>query len=293
MVNKIVLVTGANSGIGYQTALALARQGYHVIIHGRNEQKVQIALAKIKEQSGNEELDTVVADLSLMSEVKRLANEIKGKYDHLDALINNAGSQMGKDQLVTSEGNEKTMAINVFAPLLLSESLLSLLEKSSDGRIVTVSSASYNQGTSDKYLDDIELENNYEFSRAYGLSKLYVLWIMWHLNDKLQKKGINNVTVNCMEPGSALTNLGSEAAAKRPAIWKFIYILWRPMMLDPAVPGETNAKLATTKEFYGLTGKFFDKKGRIEKENRQYYSKENEQKVWDYCMDIVRPYLKN
>lgn len=68
-----------------------------------------------------------------------------------------------------------------------------------------------------------------------------------------------------MEPGSALTSLGSEVAAKRPPIWKFIYILWRSMMMDPAVSGEINAKLATAKEFYGLTGKFFDKKGRTEK----------------------------
>lgn len=290
MDSKTILVTGSNSGIGYQTALILANQGHHVIIHGRNEQKVKTALSEIKKQSGNEKIDSIVADLSLMSEVTRLATELKEKYDHLDALVNNAGSQMGKERSVTIEGHEKTMAINTFAPLLLSESLLDLLEKSSDGRIVTVSSASYNQGTSDRYLDDIELANNYEFGRVYGLSKLYVLWLMWHLNDKLQERG-SKVTVNCMEPGSALTNLGSEAAANRPKIWKVIYALWRPMMVDPAIPGETNARLATGNEFHGLTGMFFDKNGRIEKENRKYYSKENEQKLWNYCMQILTPYL--
>ena len=92
---KTILVTGANSGIGYQTALALARQGYHVIMHGRNEQKVKKALEEIKEQSGNENIDSVIADLSLMAEVKKLAEKIKDRYDHLDGLINNAGTQMG------------------------------------------------------------------------------------------------------------------------------------------------------------------------------------------------------
>lgn len=155
---KNILVTGANSGIGYQTALTLAKQGHHVIIHGRNEQKVNIAVNEIREQSGNENIDSVIADLSLMTDVKQLADHIKGKYGYLDTLVNNAGSQMGKERLVTAEDHEKTMAINTFAPLLLSKLLLPLLTQSPDGRIITVSSASYNQGTSDQYLDDIELE---------------------------------------------------------------------------------------------------------------------------------------
>lgn len=289
---KTILVTGANSGIGYQTALTLAKQGHHVIIHGRNEQKVKTALAEIKEQSGNEAIDSVTADLSLMSEVKKLADHIKNKYDHLDTLINNAGSQMGKERIVTAEGHEKTMAINTFAPLLLSKSLLSLLTKSADGRIITVSSASYNQGTSDQYLDDIELEHSYAFGRAYGLSKLYVLWGMWHLNRELQEKGIKNVTVNCMEPGSALTHLGSEQAQSRPLWMKILLVLWLPMIRNPKIPGATNTWLATSNDVHGLTGMFFDSRGRIEKENRQYYSQENDQKLWDYCMKICEPFLK-
>lgn len=290
MKSKTILVTGANSGIGYQTALALAKQGHHVIIHGRNRQKVQVALDEIRKQSGNDNVDSVIADLSLMSEVKKLADEIKENYDHLDALVNNAGSQMGKDRVVTQEGHEKTMAINTFAPLLLSELFIGLLSKSDDGRIVTVSSASYNQGTSDKYLDDIELKNNYDFGKAYGLSKLYVLWLMWHLNKDIEDKGLN-ITVNCMEPGSALTNLGSESAADRSTMMKIMLFLWRPMMRAPAVAGGTNAYLATSDKVKGLSGKFFNSKGQIEKENRKYYSKENDQKLWDYCMNVLAPYL--
>lgn len=290
MNKRIILVTGANSGIGYQTALTLAKQGHHVIIHGRNRQKVQGAVAKIREETGNENIDSVIADLSLMSEVKRLADEITKNYDHLDALVNNAGSQMGKDRVVTQEGHEKTMAINTFAPLLLSELLIGLLSKSDDGRIVTVSSASYNQGTSDQYLDDIELKGNYEPGRAYGLSKLYVMWLMWHLNSEFQQKNLD-ITVNCMEPGSALTNLGSESAADRSTMMKIMLFLWRPMMRDPAIPGSTNAYLATSDKVKGLSGKFFDSKGRIEKENKKYYSQENEQKVWDYVINKVNPYL--
>lgn len=289
---KNILVTGANSGIGYQTALTLAKQGHHVIIHGRNEQKVNIAVNEIREQSGNENIDSVIADLSLMTDVKKLAEHIKEKYGYLDTLVNNAGSQMGKERLVTAEGHEKTMAINTFAPLLLSKLLLPLLTQSPDGRIITVSSASYNQGTSDQYLDDIELEHNYGFGRAYGLSKLYVLWLMWHLNNELQEKGIKNVTINCMEPGSALTKLGSEQAKNRPLWMKILIVLWLPMIRNPKTPGQTNAWLATSNEVRGLTGIFFDSKGRIQKENRKYYSSENDQRLWNYCMKVCEPFLK-
>lgn len=290
---KTILVTGANSGIGYQTALALARQGYHVIMHGRNEQKVKKALEEIKEQSGNENIDSVIADLSLMAEVKKLAEKIKDRYDHLDGLINNASTQMGNVRVETAEGHEKTMATNVFSPLLLTTLLIPLLSKSADGRIITVSSASYNQGTSDRYLDDIELKNNYEFSRAYGLSKLYVLWTMWHLENQLRQKGINNVTINCMEPGSAYSNLGSESLNQRPIWMKALVAVWEklPLTKDPKIPGTTNALLATSNEFRGLTGKFFDFEGRIEKENREYYSPQNDQRLWDYCMTICEPFL--
>jgi len=290
MNKRIILVTGANSGIGYQTALTLAKQGHHVIIHGRNRQKVQGVVAKIREETGNENIDSVIADLSLMSEVKKMTNEIAKNYDHLDTLINNAGSQMGKSRSETVEGHEKTIAVNTFAPLLLSILLSALLAKSPDGRIITVSSASYNQGTSDQYLDDIELKDNYEPGRAYGLSKLYVMWLMWHLNSEFQQKNLD-ITVNCMEPASALTNLGSEAAADRSTMMKILLVLWRPMMRDPAIPGKTNAYLATSADVKGLTDKFFDSKGRIEKENKKYYSQENEQKLWDYCMNVLAPYL--
>lgn len=290
MDKRTILVTGANSGIGFQTALALAQQGHQVILHGRNEQKVQEAAAKIRAETGNENIESIIADLSLMSEIKKMADEIKKNYDHLDTLINNAGSQMGKNRVETAEGHEKTMVINTFAPLLLSQLLSDLLAKSSDGRIVTVSSASYNQGTSDKFLDDIELKDNYEPGRAYGLSKLYVLWLMWHLNSEFQQKDLN-ITVNCMEPGSALTSLGSEAAADRSAFMKILMVLWRPMMRDPAIPGKTNAYLATSADLKGLTGKFFDSKGRIEKENKKYHSQENEQIVWDYVTNEINQYL--
>lgn len=290
MSKKIILITGSNSGIGYQTALTLAQQGHHVIIHGRNEQKVQTALKEIKEKSGNNEIDSIVADLSLMAEVKKMAEELKERYDYLDALVNNAGSQMGKDRVVTAEGHEKTMAINLYAPLLLSILLAELLNKSSDGRIVTVSSASYNQGTSDKYLEDIELKSDYTFTRAYGLSKLYVLWAMWHLNKHFQQNNVQ-VTVNCMEPASALTSLGSEVAEDRTFMMRVVLVLWRPMMKDPAIAGGTNARLAVSDEYHGLTGKFFDSEGKIQKEVRKYYTKENEQIVWDYCMDVFKPYV--
>src|SRR5699024_9674287 len=129
--------------------------------------------------------------------------EVKHKVDHLDVLYNNAGGQFGIEREVTKEGHEKTFAINMLAPFLLTKLLLPLLEKSDSARIVTQSSESYQQG-GEPLLDDVELENHYDFGKAYGLSKLYVWWLMREFDKQLKEKGVNNITVNSVEPGTAL-----------------------------------------------------------------------------------------
>ncbi len=94
MKNRIILVTGASSGIGKETAKTFAKQGHTVIIHGRNVEKTKVVFDEIKKETGNKNLDMITADLSLMSEVKIFADKVKAKYDHLDVLVNNAGGNL-------------------------------------------------------------------------------------------------------------------------------------------------------------------------------------------------------
>ena len=283
MESKIILITGASDGIGKETAKALAKQGHTIIVHGRNPQKTKAAYEEIKAESGNNKIEYLIADFLSFAEIKHFADSIKSKYDHLDVLINNAGAQFTGKRETTDEGHEKTMMINVFAPFLLTSLLLDLLKQSPSARVVTVSSAAHSMGGK-PYLDDMELEHHYTMSRSYGLSKLYVIWVMRHFVSEMKKAGINNITFNTVHPGSAQTNLGREAV--KSLKWKIIYFLWKIMMNSVAAGAAPSIKAATSPELEGVTGKYFGLKGE-EKPSDKYYSHENEQIVWDYCKKIT------
>ncbi|WP_310603408.1 SDR family NAD(P)-dependent oxidoreductase [Anaerosporobacter sp.] len=284
---KIILVTGASSGIGKVTALALAKQGHTVILHGRNPEKTKKAFNEIKKESNNSNLDMITADLSLLSEVRKFADAIKTKYDHLDVLINNAGGQFGSVREETSEGHEKTMAINLLSPFLLTHLLLDLLHKSPSARVVTVSSESYRQGGK-PFLGDIELKENYSMAKAYGLSKLYIYWIMLQFVKQTKDK-FHNITFNTVEPGSANTELGRISTQEK--MMKIIYYLWQPMMWSIEKAAATSIYMATSNEVEGITGKFY---GKSKEKNikSKFRSEADEKAVWDYCMKVCEPYMK-
>ncbi|MBV4428371.1 SDR family NAD(P)-dependent oxidoreductase [Clostridium tyrobutyricum] len=288
MKKKIILITGASSGIGKETALALAKQGHKIIIHGRNPEKTKKVYETIINENGNKDIDMYTADLSLMSEVKKFANKIIEHYDHIDVLVNNAGGQFGGTREVTAEGHEKTLAINTLYPFLLTNLLLPLLMKSKSARIVTVASESYRQGGKPIY-DDIELERNYSLFKSYGLSKLYVWWIMRQFATRLKEKGINNVTVNTVEPGSAITSLARVSMKKHP-LMLIISILWLPFMRSAKYGAKTSIYMATSENAEGVTGKFYGK-CKEKNINKKWLSEEGEQKIWDFCIHACEPYL--
>ena len=287
MESKIILVTGASDGIGKETAKALAKQGHTVIVHGRSKQKTQAAYEEIKAESGNNNIEYMTADFLSFAEIKRFAESIKHKYTHLDVLVNNAGAQYTDKREVTDEGHEKTMTINVFAPFLLTTLLLDMLKKSPSARVVTVSSAAHSM-SGKPYLNDIELKQHYSMAKAYGLSKLYVIWVMSHFVSEMKKSGISNIAFNTVHPGSAFTNLGREA--EKSLKWRIIYFLWRPMMKTPAKGASSSIYAAISPEVEDVTGKYFGLKGE-EKTYDKFHSTENEQEVWNYCKKITEGYL--
>ncbi|MDR2252359.1 MAG: SDR family NAD(P)-dependent oxidoreductase [Bifidobacteriaceae bacterium] len=289
MSNKIILVTGASGGIGKETALALARLGHHVIVHGRDAEKTQAAQGEIRKATGSASLDMLTADLSLMSEVKHFSDELKARYDVIDVLINNAGAQFGTKREVTAEGHEKTMAINLFAPFLLTHLMLDPLRASTAGRVVTVSSESYKMGGKPD-LSDIELRDNYSMGRAYGFSKLYVIWIMRRFAEEARALGASNVTFNSLEPGSAATDLGR--VSTQSPMTRLMYFLWKPMMWSLQKAAATSVYLATSEEVASVTGGFF---GNCQEKavRPALLSPEGEQVVWNYCAEVCADYLKD
>lgn len=287
MNKKTILITGASDGIGKVTAITLAKQGHHIIIHGRNKQKTEAALEEIKKESGNNNIDVYLADFLSLEEVRKFAETIKRNYGHLDVLINNAGAQFTEKRELTTEGFEKTMVINTFAPMLLTTLLLDTLQKSKSARVITVSSASHSMGGKPT-LGDIELSQGYTMTKAYAWSKLYIIWIMNHFIKHTKDKGIENITFNVVHPGSTDSSLGREST--KSLKWKIIYYLWKPMMNSMEKAIYPSIFTATSPEMEGVSGKYFGPKGE-EKPSNRYYSAENEQKVWDYAMNVIQPYL--
>jgi NAD(P)-dependent dehydrogenase (short-subunit alcohol dehydrogenase family) len=285
---KIILITGATSGLGIEDARAFLNQGHTVILHGRNAAKAEKVKEQLIRETGNKDVDILIADLESLESVKKMAGEFTAKYDHLDVLVNNAGNQYGGEWVATDEGHEKTMTVNLFAPVLLSLLLTDSLAKSRHGRIVTVSSASHAQGGK-PYLDDIELKDHYSYGKAYGLSKLYVIWAMRALRKQLRAQGIDNIDVNCAHPGTAKTNLGE--ADQRPFLMKLLFAVFVPLFGTSAADGAApTIYAATAPEVEGLNEMYFGPKGR-ERVNEKYWTPANEKKVWDYCLKVLEPYL--
>lgn len=287
MKHKIILITGASDGVGKQTAITLAKQGHTLIIHGRNKAKTKASYDEIIASSGNHNVEMYTADFLLLASVKSFAEEIKGKYERIDVLINNAGAQFTDTREVTNEGHEKTMVINVFAPMLLTFLLMDLLKKSESARVVTVASDAHKM-TGKPNLDDLELSQGYTMPKAYGLSKLYIIWVMRHFTPEMHRLGINNITFNSVHPGSTASNLGREAAKSWK--WKIIFFLWAPLLISIDKAASSSVLAATSETLEGINNKYIGPKGE-ESVKEKYYSTENEQKVWNYSMNVIKDYL--
>src|SRR5690606_13443950 len=280
---RTVFITGATSGIGKETAIALAKQNYRVVIHGRNKEKTTGVCEEIKKLSGNDKIDYIIGDLFLMSEVKKVAQTYIERYDRLDVLINNAGGIMSKDWKETAEGVETTIAVNLLAPFLLTELLLDLLKKSDDGRIINVSSNSHQLNAKPDF-DDLELGKNYNPLTAYGNAKLFLIWMSQHLAEKLIQDGYGNVTVNALHPGAVATNFGVNS--NLGGLLNFFGKLARPFFKTPEQGAETILYLATSEDVKSISGKYFENK-KIKTASQKYYSQKNEQLVWDYCKNRI------
>ena len=200
MRGRTVVITGATSGLGRAAAHQLAALGARVILVGRSKEKTESTRREIVAGTGNDDVAVAIADLGLMADVRRLAQQLLAEEPRLHVLVNNAGVLLNR-RTTTAEGNEATLATNVLAPFLLTQLLLPRLRKSAPSRIINVSSGGmYTAGLA---LDDLQYEKTtYNGSRAYARTKraLVVLTELWA--DRLNESG---VVVHAMHPGWADT----------------------------------------------------------------------------------------
>lgn len=246
MKNKIILITGATSGIGKIAALELAKTGAKIIIHGRSLSKTESVKNQIIEATGNKDVDMVLADLSLMKSTKTMADEIISKYDKIDVLINNAGGIMSVNRDLTVEGVEKTFALNVVAPYYLSVLLLDLLKKSDEGKVIITSSMAHKYANPN--FSDFQSQLKYSAMNAYSDAKLHVLLISSYFNKQFKSKGIDNVRFVCFHPGVVATNFAKEVYG---GFMSLFFKIFKPFLLSPEKGADTMIFLAKTdlKEF--------------------------------------------
>lgn len=203
MQGKTVLITGANSGIGKVTAAALAGMGASVILACRRPDAAQQAIAEIRREHPQAQLDFVALDLASLASVRRAAAEVMAKYPVLDVLINNAG--LANMQRQTSEdGYEMTFAVNHLGPFLLTNLLLPAL-RAGKGRVITVASGAHKAGR--MHWRDLQLSRGYFVLRSYAQSKLANILFTKALAARVAADGIH---ANCLHPGAVSTNIWPE-----------------------------------------------------------------------------------
>jgi NAD(P)-dependent dehydrogenase (short-subunit alcohol dehydrogenase family) len=273
MKGRICMVTGANSGIGKATALGLAELDETVVMVCRNQKWGEDAREEIREKTGNQSIDLLVADLSSQEAIHQLVAKFERKYQQLHVLINNAGVLLQK-RSVTIDGIETTFAVNHLAPFLLTNLLLNTLLAVAPARIINVSSGTHSWAHIN--LDDLQNENKYDAWTAYSQSKLALILFTYELAKRL--KG-TNVTANCLHPGIIDTNIGSIKHVEHPISSKSFKKLRRG--------AETSIYLATSPEVENVTGKYFIGKNPV-KSSTESYNESFAQRLWQVSEKLTK-----
>jgi NAD(P)-dependent dehydrogenase (short-subunit alcohol dehydrogenase family) len=254
MSGKICIVTGANSGIGKETALGLAEMGARVIMICRNAEKGKAALEEICREFGSSQVDLLIADMSSQASVRALAEQIQREYPRLDVLVNNAGGA-APGHTLSADGIEMTLATNHLGAALLTLLLLDLLKASAPSRIVNVSSTEA-QSPSRLDMNDLQFERRkYSAVAAYRQSKLLMNAFTFELARRLAGTG---VTANCLHPGAVATNIWNPDLLP-PLIGRLIIAVVKPFMLNSKQGAAVSLYLATSPEVAQVSGEYFVK----------------------------------
>jgi retinol dehydrogenase-12 len=255
MEGKVVLVTGANSGIGYETTKGLVALGALVVMVCRDDGKCHSAREAIEEAVPGATLETMRCDLSRQADIRRFAAEFKSGHDRLDVLFNNAGCVVG-GRRVTEDGMEWQLAVNHLAPFLLTHLLMDLLLASAPSQVVMATSGTHVRGRVD--LDDLQAERGYRPMRRYASTKLMNVLFTRSLARRLEGTGVR---ANCLSPGFVDTGLSRDYG---PVMrW-----LVKRMTLPQEEGGKTPVWVISSTELGDISGAYFRKMARKEVSKR-------------------------
>lgn len=245
---KTVLITGATGGIGLAAAVAMARQGAHLVLVGRNQTRGLDAISEIRRRAGSDRAEFLRADFSSLAEVRRLALALVAEDRPLHVLVNNAG-MMNTSRKLTIDGFEEMFAVNHLAHFLLTRLLLPRLQACAPSRIVHVASNAHSFCKEIRW-HDLSHEREFSAFPAYGHSKLANILFSNELARRLRGTG---VTSNALHPGAVATGIGSNNGIAG----RVVPLLLKPFFRSPARGAATTIYLASAAEVDGVTGKYF------------------------------------
>ena len=274
---KNILITGATSGIGKSTAIALSSMGARVTFIARNKDKAEVLLKELNCNTENKAA-YIIADLSSQDEVKSAAKEYLNMNIPLDILINNAGL-INLKRRETADGFEETFAVNHLAYFSLTNILIDKIKESKSARIINISSGAH-QFVSRMNFDDLQSEKNYKPFKVYSYSKLANILFTRKLSEVLKN---DNITVNCLHPGVVATGFASQNDSK---IQKLLFKLSKPFMRSSNKGAETSIYLSSSDEVSDVSGKYFYN-SKISKISSGASNKEDAEKLWEISMELT------
>ena len=271
MTGRICLITGATSGIGLVTAHELAARGATVALVGRDEARARAAVEAIRQQTGNSEVDYLLADFSSQAAIRGLAEAFRRRYGALHVLVNNAGVICWNRQ-ETVDKLEMTFAVNHLAPFLLTNLLLDSLRASAPARVVTVASDAHTGATIP--FDDLQqTQGNYQWLRVYGQSKLANIMFTYALARWLASSG---VTANALHPGVVATRI----YRSQNRLFNFAAMRVMPVFaLSPEKGARTSVYLASSPEVATISGQYFVK-CKPKRSWKTSYDEEAQERLW-------------
>ncbi len=248
---KTVLITGGNGGIGQATATEMARRGYRVIITARSQAKAEAALAEITAASGSDDVEFRLLDLASLDSVRALVAQLHDDLDGLDVLIDNAGI-VQRTRTETADGFESTFGVNHLGHFVLTNGLLDLLEAAAPSRIVVLSSGAHEFAKGGLDFEDLQAEQSFSSMRVYGRSKLANLLFTRELAKRLDGTG---VTVNAVHPGAVRTRLGRDGDGGR--LGNLAMALLGPFFRSADKGARTSVYVATDPSLADVSGAYF------------------------------------
>lgn len=283
---KKCIITGGNSGIGYQAAKQLADKGWQVTIFCRSKERAESACETIISETGNSHVSYLLADLSDLTSTKTAIENYIQTQGALDVLINNAADfdLSIKQPVLTKDGLEKQFATNVVAPFLLSQSFISLLKESESGRILNISSQGLQAYPFIKLnFDNLKGEQSYTPSKTYYQNKLALLMLTLAMRARYK-----DVTIQAIRVPSVKVDM--KRYSHLSSFMKNLYKLKSRFSISPEEMAQTYVALATGNSYNGF---LYNEKCQEVKANRSVYDQEAQEKLWQLLSQLTLEKRKN